>query len=190
MRRSPAYGAFVLAALIGLVCGASSIPLPAWAGSFAGSPFEGSPPTTDTSGLVSKSGDTISGTLTSSVAANSCAFTVQSSARICNVGGTPNLYPDGTGWNFGGYMIGPTIQVNNVVAAVYVNFSTPTALPTCNAGAEGKIYRVSATGGTSTTKRTKICLCTSDGAASPAYAWQNVITGTMSGTPTTTCGTE
>lgn len=54
----------------------------------------------------------------------------------------------------------------------------------CSAGNEGKIRRDSAGGGT-TGHRTKICLCTSDGAGTPAYAWQNIISGTV-GT-TTAC---
>jgi hypothetical protein len=53
------------------------------------------------------------------------------------------------------------------------------AVGTCNAAAEGQLIRSSATGGTGTTARTRVCLCTSDGAASPAYAWQNVVTGTV-----------
>lgn len=59
---------------------------------------------------------------------------------------------------------------------------------TCNAGNHGLIIRDTLTGDASDGKRTKLCLCTSDGAASPAYAWQNLATGTV-GT-TTTCGTE
>jgi hypothetical protein len=61
------------------------------------------------------------------------------------------------------------------------------ALTTCASGIEGAIMRDSAAGGT-TGKRTKLCLCTSDGAGSPAYAWQNLATGTIGNT--TTCGTE
>lgn len=54
----------------------------------------------------------------------------------------------------------------------------------CSAGNEGKIRRDTAAGGTSGA-RTRICLCTSDGAGTPAYAWQNIVSGTV-GT-TTAC---
>lgn len=60
-------------------------------------------------------------------------------------------------------------------------------LEACRAGLEGLVSRDILAGGT-TGKRTKLCLCTSDGAGSPAYAWQNLATGTV-GTDTT-CGTE
>ncbi len=59
-----------------------------------------------------------------------------------------------------------------------------TALPTCASGTEGFITRDTLKGGT-TGHRTAMCLCTSDGAGSPAYAWTNMTTGTV-GT-TTTC---
>jgi hypothetical protein len=57
-------------------------------------------------------------------------------------------------------------------------------LQTCAASTEGLISRDAAAGGTSGS-RTRICTCTSDGGGSPAYAWQNIVTGTV-GT-TTTC---
>lgn len=53
-----------------------------------------------------------------------------------------------------------------------------TALPTCNSAAEGVERRDSAAGGT-TGHRTRKCICTSDGAGTPAYAWQNVVSGTV-----------
>ncbi len=58
-------------------------------------------------------------------------------------------------------------------------------LQTCAAGIEGKVSR-DVLSGVATGKRTKLCLCTSDG--SSAYVWQNLATATL-GT-TTTCGTE
>jgi hypothetical protein len=61
-------------------------------------------------------------------------------------------------------------------------------LSTCNATTEGTVASDVASGSTTTSKRTKLCYCTSDGAGSPAYAWQNLATATL-GT-TTTCGTE
>lgn len=53
-----------------------------------------------------------------------------------------------------------------------------TNIGTCNAGAEGVIRQDRLAGGT-TGARTRLCLCTSDGAGSPAYAWQNIISGTV-----------
>lgn len=66
----------------------------------------------------------------------------------------------------------------------YTLVGNPT-LQTCAAGIEGQLSR-DVLSGVATGKRTKLCLCTSDG--SSAYKWQNVVTGTL-GT-TTTCGTE
>lgn len=59
------------------------------------------------------------------------------------------------------------------------------ALSTCDAAAEGELRRLAGTGGTNTGARTRLCLCASDGGASPAYAWQNVVTGTIGNA--TTC---
>jgi hypothetical protein len=53
-----------------------------------------------------------------------------------------------------------------------------TAVGTCNAGAEGAMRRDTVGGGTGG-HRTRVCLCTSDGAGSPAYAWQNMVSGTV-----------
>jgi hypothetical protein len=58
-------------------------------------------------------------------------------------------------------------------------------LDTCAAATEGYIERDTLAGGTSTTHATRVCLCQSDGAASPAFKWRNMASGTL-GT-TTTC---
>jgi hypothetical protein len=58
------------------------------------------------------------------------------------------------------------------------------ALHTCNAGSEGDILRDNAAGATSGA-RTRICICTSDGAATPSHVWQNLVTGTTGSA--TTC---
>ncbi len=68
----------------------------------------------------------------------------------------------------------------------YIFYGNPT-LRTCAAAIEGAVSRDVASG-VSTGKRTKLCLCTSDGAGSPAYVWQNLATGTLGST--TTCGSE
>lgn len=54
-------------------------------------------------------------------------------------------------------------------------------LDTCAAGIEGKMSRDTASGGT-TGNRTTMCLCTSNGAGTPSYAWQNMVTGTVGST--------
>jgi hypothetical protein len=61
--------------------------------------------------------------------------------------------------------------------------STSATLATCNSGNEGRIDRDVAAG-VSTGNRTRICVCTSDGAGTPAYAWRNLATGNV-GTSTT-----
>lgn len=59
------------------------------------------------------------------------------------------------------------------------------ALATCAAGFEWTVA-ADTLSGIATGKRSKLCLCTSDG--SSAYKWQNMVTATL-GTATT-CGTE
>lgn len=59
------------------------------------------------------------------------------------------------------------------------------ALGTCNAGLEWAT-RADAASGVSTGARSRLCLCTSDGAGSPAYEWRNIGCPNTSGT-TTTC---
>lgn len=56
-------------------------------------------------------------------------------------------------------------------------------LDTCSAGTEGIVRRDATAGGTSGA-RTRICMCASDGAGSPAYAWVSLGSGTV-GTATT-----
>lgn len=58
-------------------------------------------------------------------------------------------------------------------------------LRTCTAALEGLVSR-DVLSGIATGKRTKLCLCTSDG--SSVYKWQNMVTGTLGST--TVCGTE
>lgn len=64
-------------------------------------------------------------------------------------------------------------------------FAGNPTLQTCAAGIEGKVSR-DVLSGLATAKRTKLCLCTSNG--SSVYVWQNLATATL-GTATT-CGTE
>jgi hypothetical protein len=59
------------------------------------------------------------------------------------------------------------------------------ALPTCVAGEEGSLLRLTGTGGTGSLSQTRFCACVSDGAASPVYSWRNLISGTAGNS--TTC---
>lgn len=59
----------------------------------------------------------------------------------------------------------------------------PATLGTCNATNEFGTKADNLSGG-STGARSRVCLCTSDGAGTPAYAWVNIVSGTV-GTATT-----
>lgn len=61
----------------------------------------------------------------------------------------------------------------------------PVALGTCGASSEFGM-RGDIAAGASTGARTRLCLCTSDGAGSPVYEWRNIGCPNTSGT-TTTC---
>lgn len=60
---------------------------------------------------------------------------------------------------------------------------TSHTLDTCNSSNEGAVQRQGGVAGSSV--RTKLCLCTSDGAATPVYAWQNLASAAVG--DTTTC---
>jgi hypothetical protein len=62
---------------------------------------------------------------------------------------------------------------------------TAVALGTCSSTMEGSLAS-DAAAGASTGARTRVCLCTSDGAGTPAYEWRNIGCPNTSGT-TTTC---
>lgn len=102
-------------------------------------------------------------------------------------GAGDHFYGAGTGIVFGGYLFtGSDIETSaGSLKGANLNLTSATTLETCTAGVEGKVRRQTGTGGTNTSARTRLCVCTSSGAASPVYAWQNVVTGTV-GT-TTTC---
>jgi hypothetical protein len=63
-------------------------------------------------------------------------------------------------------------------SSTWLYWDTATNYGTCSAAVEGLAYRQSGTGGTGTLQTTRLCVCVSDGAASPAYTWRNIITGT------------
>lgn len=73
--------------------------------------------------------------------------------------------------------------VGGMTTDIDVRWTATVAIPTCAAGVEGAVYRNS--GGTSGA-RTKLCLCTSDGAGTPAYAWKNI--SVSGGTDASTIG--
>lgn len=75
-------------------------------------------------------------------------------------------------------MSGGAVQANGGT----VKWGQSPALATCAAIYEGYVYRQ---GGGTSGSRTKLCFCTSDGAGTPVYAWQNVISGAIGNT--TTC---
>jgi hypothetical protein len=90
----------------------------------------------------------------------------------------------GGGTSCWGHISGDTNGTLSIVGLPFLGLGNPT-LATCAVGIEGQISRDVASG-IATGKRTKLCLCTSDG--SSTYKWQNIATGTL-GT-TTACGTE
>jgi hypothetical protein len=101
-----------------------------------------------------------------------CAF---NGCRVdLGTGATDYLYSDGFGVVAPGTFTGQGITNVNTF-----KFTTVNGLVTCASGTEGAIYLLSGTGRTGTGARSRLCFCTSDGAASPAYAWQNLISGTV-----------
>ncbi len=79
-----------------------------------------------------------------------------------------------------------TCTSTGCVAAVAVGLTART-LSTCAAAKEGAIELDSTGGGTTTSKRTKPCVCTSDGAGSATYRWHNLLNPTATTGNTTTC---
>lgn len=151
---------------------------------------------TDCDGALS-AGYLVAGSSVSAVAASA-------SAKAGVISGAPGIWlanaiptlsnfallSDGTGTIVnspsGGFV---DLRVNNAtqvkVSTTNGILQTARALPTCAVAIEwAELPDVAS--GVATAKRSKMCLCTSNG--SNTYAWQNMVTGTM-GT-TTTCGTE
>jgi hypothetical protein len=109
---------------------------------------------------------TSAGAVSSSVAALGIGF----SCTACKYGmGSRALWNDGSQVTVTDGFYAPTKLLSGGPVAW---LSSPT-LPTCASTIEGYEYRQA--GGTSG-GRTKKCLCTSDGAGTPAYAWKNVTT--------------
>ncbi len=100
-------------------------------------------------------------------------------APVANAGGSNliSFVDDGSG-----AASGAGVPAVNDTGVLKFPFST---LPTCNSTNEG-IVVLNAARGISTGVRTGLCLCTSDGAGSPVYAWMDLTTGTIGST--TLCG--
>jgi hypothetical protein len=116
--------------------------------------------------------------------ADNFALAGNGSSTEVNAGGTVfGAVCDHAGWQLLPLAVAcsgtPRFQVNLSLGLL------PHALSTCAAGIEGHLER-DVLAGASTGKRTKLCLCTSDGAG--AYAWQNVASGTLGSS--TACGAE
>jgi len=140
--------------------------------------------TNATTSTVGRSGQTttINGTTTVGGTLSTGANNITTTARYCtDVACTTAYMANDT---FGTLnLIGSVGGSGNWSTAGSFNSDTSlkigaTAVGTCNSGAEGVMRRDSAGGGT-TGHRTKVCLCTSDGAGTPAYAWTNLGSGTV-----------
>lgn len=128
--------------------------------------------------------------------ANNCLGTDGSGNVVIGGGGVPNVLFGITG-NVSISGNGGVTITNSALNAFFNTILTNTAsgkpvlvddadgfriaaktLPACGTVLEGTELIDSAAGGTSGA-RTRKCLCTSDGAGAPAYAWQNMVTGTV-----------
>jgi hypothetical protein len=100
-----------------------------------------------------------------------CTFTTLTTTGGLSVGGNISV----TGF------VGPTTYFGKLVpdTADLTSF-------TCNNGRSGMILQDILGGGTGTLHPTRICLCQSDGAASPTYKWRNI----ASAAPATALGTS
>lgn len=108
-------------------------------------------------------------------------LTIPANSYFCLDGATCARY---FGWNSsaGAITTGAGFSVNGAITVTSHFTPLRSALPTCGSGFEGQL-RSDFAGGASTGARTRLCVCTSDGAA--VYAWQNLATAAV-GT-TTTC---
>jgi hypothetical protein len=146
-------------------------------------------------------------TLTSTVTASGFVSTAASGANAVSVstngarvdfgaGASDYASSNGTTITFAGAVTtgifnASSVATTGAAAAAHYRIIGASALETCVAGAEGRFRWVTGTGGTSGGGMTKICLCQSDGAGSPTYAWQRIndpsLTLAASIGTTTTC---
>jgi hypothetical protein len=173
--------AFGLAALIvasGSLLGFLVSPSPAEAQGYV------PPPAVNYAGTSSKPLRAPSYTSTASSGTNGFACASNGCRVDLGTGANDYLYSDGTSILTPGAMYASGTISGASAQANSVRLTNATALPTCNSTYERYLYVAASTGGTGTLARTRLCLCTSDGAASPAFVWQNVVSGTL-GTATT-----
>ena len=121
---------------------------------------------------------------------NQDALVIPAGARIELNSGTTWIQDDGSGnirLNSSNTIVTGFLTVGGsyVISQNNGYRSIPNTLISCDATKEGLMSADGASGGTNTTHRSRLCYCTSDGAASPTYAWRNMTSGTV-GT-TTTC---
>jgi hypothetical protein len=130
----------------------------------------------------------------STAASGSNAFGVTTNGARVDFGAGANDYAssDGTTVTFAGPISTTTINASSgtvpmLTVSNFLSWSGAYDLVSfgCDSSREGRMMRAQSTGGTNSGARTKLCVCTSDGAASPSYAWQNLASGAV-GT-TTTC---
>lgn len=80
-------------------------------------------------------------------------------------------------------VFGGPLAVDAGVLAQTIGMDPQEALGTCNAAREFQLKADSSSGGT-TGFASRVCVCASDGAATPAYAWVDLASG-LTGTATT-----
>lgn len=123
-------------------------------------------------------------TFTSSAPSGSNGFVCRNTGCRIDLGAGTNDYwtSDGTNLSTPGVIV---FGNAGFIADTGLRISAGRSLVTCNSATEGTIYRLTGTGGTNTLSQTRLCVCVSDGAASPVYQWRNVLTGTAGNS--TTC---
>jgi len=140
--------------------------------------------TTDAAQTISGAKTFTSAIVVRGVASGQGALEIPTGARIWTDGATHSR-GIADGFLLGDWAVNSNLAVTGSVAIGTYGQFTLAAIGTCSAPAEGR-FRVDNLSGVATGKRTKLCLCTSDGSSN--YAWQNVATGTIGNT--TACGSE
>lgn len=118
--------------------------------------------------------------ISSDVTANN--FTLDGGSKVIYGAATVFDQGDGFGGKQGSFGAGANYTGNfnttgGITADSYLKTSG-TLIGTCNSLSERQLKSDSLAGGTSGA-RTRLCMCTSDGAGTPAYAWVNIVSGTV-----------
>jgi hypothetical protein len=108
---------------------------------------------------------------------NAIAVTTNGARVDLGTGASDHLTSDGTSISTAGsFTAGANLfSANGIISTpIALRVSANTALPTCDASNEGRLYRKG--GGGSGGVRTSLCLCTNDGAGTAAtnYDWINI----------------